>query len=142
AGIYGAGRIARLLNADAGEHARSSQLPALGNATSVIGNGNVAMDIVRLLAARREQLGTSDIHAETHAELTEHLTTINVIGRSPVESAKFDPVMLREILDLPGINHTVTGFDTHQADDTDARVGMVTELVERAADTHARLQVN
>lgn len=141
-GIYGAGRIARLLNADAAEHAHSRQLPALGSTTSIIGNGNVAMDIVRLLAARREQLVTSDIHAETHAELTEHLTTINVIGRSPVESAKFDPVMLREVLGLPGINHTVTGFDTHQADDTDARVGMVTELVERAADPHARLQIN
>lgn len=141
-GVYGAGRIARLLNADPTEHGSDRKMPQLGTAPTVVGNGNVAMDIVRLLASQREQLATSDIHQTAHAELTKTLTTINVVGRSPVDAAKFDTVMLREILDLPGINHTVTGFDVQQADTTDARSNIVAELAERETDPNAWLQIN
>src|SRR5699024_5757463 len=74
----------------------------------------------------------------THAALTEHLDTINVIGRSEVSKAKFDMVMLREIADLPGINHTVTGFDPTSVPE-DARARMVTELAARALEPNPRL---
>lgn len=141
-GVFGAGHIARLLNADAAEHSAAQSLPQLGATTTVVGNGNVAMDMVRLLAARDQDLVESDIHEPTHAELTRQLTTINVIGRSPLAAAKFDAAMLREILDLPGINHSITGVTAAEFDTEDARAGMMAELAERSSDPHARLQIN
>ena len=141
-GIYGAGRIARLLNADATEHAAEPAAPELGSDVTVVGNGNVAMDIIRLLASGHEQLVASDVHEDTHAALTQDLTVLNVVGRSAVADAKFDTVMLREILDLPGINHTVHGFapDAEHADN--ARVALVQELVDQPADPEAQLHIN
>lgn len=141
--IYGAGRIAKLLNADATEHQFDQPLPQLGDSTTIVGNGNVAMDIVRLLASTREQLATSDIHDEVHAALTSQLTTINVIGRSALSDAKFDPVMLREISELRGVQHAVTGFDPQQVTShDDARVALVSQLAAREADSDAWLHIN
>src|SRR5699024_12804394 len=68
-GVYGAGHIAKLLNADATETQPSCPIPQLGQTTTVVGNGNVAMDIVRLLAMTKEQLASSDIDEPTHAGL-------------------------------------------------------------------------
>lgn len=141
-GIYGAGHIARLLNADAVEHEACDALPVLGTTTTVVGNGNVAMDIIRLLGATQQQLQDSDIHTATHQALTTGLTTINVVGRSPVAAAKFDLVMLREIADLPGINHTVIGFDPAQAASDDPRQALVAELAQRDTDPQAWLRIN
>ncbi|GAA4105536.1 cytochrome P450 [Enteractinococcus coprophilus] len=139
--VYGAGQLARLLNADAQQHRTTTQLPTLGTTTTVVGNGNVAMDMIRLLASTAEQLAATDIDEPTHAALTEHLHAINVIGRSDVTAAKFDTVMLREIADLPGITHTVTGFDPEAAPH-DARAKLVAELAARPADPAARMKIN
>jgi len=141
AAVHGAGQLARLLNADADQHDATAQLPVLGSTTTVVGNGNVAMDMIRLLASDANRLAESDIDVPTHAALTEHLDTINVIGRSEVSKAKFDMVMLREIADLPGINHTVTGFDPTSVPE-DARARMVTELAARALEPNPRLTIN
>lgn len=139
--VYGAGHIARLLNADAEQHQATTQLPTLGETTTVVGNGNVAMDMIRLLASTAEQLAASDIDEPTHAALTQDLHTINVIGRSEVTAAKFDTVMLREITDLPGITHTVTGFDAEAVSD-DARAKLVAELAARPVEPAARMKIN
>ena len=140
--VYGAGRIAKLLNADATEHQSSCPIPQLGQTTTVVGNGNVAMDIVRLLAMTKEQLASSDIDEPTHAGLTQRLTTINIIGRSAVAQAKFDTVMLREILDLPGINHTVSGIAPEEYAVDDPRTALIAQLAERPCHDDARLTIN
>lgn len=140
-GVYGAGHIARLLNADADEHRTVTHLPSLGATTTVVGNGNVAMDMIRLLASTEHHLAASDIDQPTHATLTAELTTINVLGRSAVAAAKFDPVMLREIANLEGINHTVTGFDPKTAPD-DARTRLVAELASRQPVAAPRVTIN
>ena len=141
-GIYGAGRIARLLNADATEHASEHAMPDLGSDVTVVGNGNVAMDMIRLLASDHAQLVTSDIDEDTHLTLTRDLNTLNVIGRSAVADAKFDTVMLREILELPGINHSVHGFSRDAQPTDDARAALVQQLVDQPTDRHARLHIN
>src|SRR5690625_3209502 len=139
--VYVEGQLARLLNADADQHHAAWELPSLGTTTTVVGNGNVAMDMIRLLASDAERLAASDIDEPTHAALTKQLRTINVIGRSEVTAAKFDMVMLREIADLPGINHTVTGFDPTRATD-DARAKMVAELAARQPEPNPRMTIN
>ncbi|MGO1183251.1 MAG: cytochrome P450 [Micrococcaceae bacterium] len=112
-GVYGAGTITRLLNSCPTEHGRWNEgsWPVLGETAAVIGHGNVAMDVVRLLASPEEALAESDVHGEAHRALRANLRTLHVVGRSQPEHAKFDPVMLREILDLPGVRHRVRGVD-------------------------------
>jgi len=140
--VYGAGRIAKLLNADATEHHSSRPIPQLGQTTTVVGNGNVAMDIVRLLAMTKEQLASSDIHEPTHSTLTQQLTTINIIGRSAAAQAKFDTVMLREILELPGINHTVSGLTPEDRTADDPRTALIAQLAQRQHHDDAHLTIN
>lgn len=112
-GVYGAGTITRLLNSCPTEHGQWDEgvWPTLGETAAVIGHGNVAMDVVRLLASPEEALAESDVHVETHRTLRANLRTLHVVGRSQPEHAKFDPVMLREILDVPGVRHRVRGVD-------------------------------
>ena len=131
-GVHGAGRITRLLNSAADE---VRPAPSLGATAAVVGMGNVAMDLVRLLASASDQLEGSDVCDETHAALTESLQTLHVVGRSLPEQAKFDPVMLREILDLPGVDHVVHGVDAAElAVAGDARSELVAEMLRRGAD--------
>lgn len=73
--------------------------------------GNVVMDVVRLLAKTAGNLAGSDTHDHAHAVLIRGLTTVHVAGRSMPAWAKFDPMMLREILGLSGLEHTVHGLD-------------------------------
>src|SRR5699024_750656 len=101
------------------------------------------MDSIRLLASGHDRLLASDIHEDTHTALTRELTTLNVAGRSAVAGAKFDTVMLREILDLPGINHTVHGFTVEgQQVREDARVAMVQQLAAQPTSSGAWLHIN
>ena len=57
-GVHGAGRITRLLNSAADE---VRPAPSLGATAAVVGMGNVAMDLVRLLASASDQLEGSDV---------------------------------------------------------------------------------
>jgi cytochrome P450/NADPH-dependent glutamate synthase beta subunit-like oxidoreductase/flavodoxin len=121
AGVVGAGVLTRWLNGDPAEctavaedaHPLSGAEP-LGEAAVVVGMGNVAMDVVRLLAKSAEQLGGSDVHEDAHSALTSGLRRLHVLGRSAPTDAAFDPVMLREIAALPDVEHVVHGVDEQQ----------------------------
>ena len=102
-GVYGAGRITRSLN----RHADEEAAPRLGRRTAVVGMGNVAIDIVRLLARDEEGFHGTDIDDEARATMAAELEEIHILGRSGPGAAKFDPVMVRELADLPGIEHVV-----------------------------------
>ncbi len=158
-GVIGAGSLTRLLNSEP-ETAGDPQWAGLGDGSplgstaAVVGMGNVAMDVVRLLAKTAAELAGSDIHGAAHAALTRDLDTLHVVGRSLPATASFDPVMLREILDLPGLEHTVHGpagveFEAHLAAAGDPRSALFAELLaaaehptEPSADAPARLRVH
>ena len=76
----------------------------MGRRVVVIGNGNVAIDLVRLLAKGASELHGSDILIEPGAGVQ----GITIVGRSPAEVAKFDPVMLKELARLEGCAITVS----------------------------------
>lgn len=83
----------------------------LGRTVAVVGNGNVAMDVVRLLAKRDEHFVGSDIADVRLRHLcTERITHIDIVGRSPAASAKFDFSMLKEIVGLPHVQVAATGL--------------------------------
>lgn len=109
-GVYGAGLITRLLNGEATEHNDNPQTPPLGEAVTIVGMGNVAMDLARLLGSIPAQLEESDVDETTHRGLTQNLKTLHIVGRSQPSTAKFDPSMLREVLNLPHSAHFIHGL--------------------------------
>lgn len=137
-GVHGAGRITRLLNA----HADEGEAPSLGERVVVVGLGNVAMDVVRLLARDAEGLGGTDVDDEAHERLAGALRTIHVVGRSAPSAARFDPAMVRELAGLPGVVHRVHGAALDDIEPgKDARADAVRGLVAEA-DAPARVEVH
>ena len=91
AGVHGSGAVTRAWNGWP-----DAPLPVIGRRVVVLGNGNVALDIVRLLAKGEGELAGSDLALVPG----QGVETIEIIGRSPAEAAKFDPVMLRDLARL------------------------------------------
>ncbi|RJF58837.1 oxidoreductase [Serratia inhibens] len=100
--VMGAAQLLRALNGYPKRDERVDQAPRpLGSRLIVIGNGNVAMDVVRLIAKSEIELDGSDINDEAKREYDiRSVNHIDVIGRSPIDAAKFDLAMLREICHL------------------------------------------
>jgi ferredoxin--NADP+ reductase len=115
-GVAGAGTITRALY----EHPDATPLPPLGRHVVVMGNGNVAIDIVRLLAKSADELEGTDLGEGPTAWLTAgSIETIDVVGRSSASHAKFDPVMIKELHHLAHATIRVEGAGT--ADDTEGQ---------------------
>lgn len=130
-GVIGAGLITRRLNS----HPALEELPnSFGERVTVIGNGNVAMDIVRFLIKRAEDYDASDVNDEhVDAYNAARATRIDVVGRSSVADAKCDALMLRELGKVKGIQFSTTAELVEPADAdraVSARVAAVRELVE------------
>lgn len=97
AGVYGAGAVTRLWN---GHPDAAAFQPALGATVMVVGNGNVAMDVVRLLAKAPAELEGSDLAGP---EVGGGVQQIHLVGRSPADQAKCDPAMVRELGKIAGL---------------------------------------
>ncbi len=105
-GVHGAGAVTRAWN-DYPDLAA----PHVGRRVVVIGNGNVAVDLVRILAKTPAEFDGSDLSIrQTRALEAAGIERIDVVGRSPAAQAKFDPVMIRELGRLAGARITVHGL--------------------------------
>ena len=83
----------------------------LGQQLAVVGMGNVAIDVVRLMSKDPHELDGSDIDDELFEQLRPRRpSSIDVISRSGLPLAKFDLAMLRELLSLPNIDVTAIGL--------------------------------
>ncbi|MCW2878928.1 MAG: FAD-dependent pyridine nucleotide-disulfide oxidoreductase [Sphaerisporangium sp.] len=72
------------------------------NDVAVIGVGNVAVDVVRILAKTADELRSTDVPQEVLDRLAKsQVTGIHMIGRRGPEHAKFTLKELRELGDLP-----------------------------------------
>ncbi|MBN3137519.1 FAD-dependent oxidoreductase [Pectobacterium punjabense] len=115
--VIGAGKLLRALNSYPKKGVNSQDvIRPLGERVVVIGNGNVAMDIVRLIAKSEDELIGSDVDDNLRLELcTSNVKRIDVVGRSPIDAAKFDLAMLREICHLKGatVNWLNKALDIH-----------------------------
>jgi ferredoxin--NADP+ reductase len=130
--IVGAGRILRALNAFP-EEVAPQQDPldgGLGEDLVVIGHGNVAIDVVRLLTKPAHHLSGSDIH--DHAlELLRPTPpkSLRMIGRSSADNAKWDLAMLRELCNPDNLSISVDGLD-------DSTQGPVADLLRETVQAH------
>ncbi len=122
--VHGAGRLTRLLNS----HPDERDVPRLGERVVVVGQGNVAVDVVRLLVRDAEGLDGSDICDDARDALASDVRVVHVVGRSQPSAAKFDPVMVRELAGMPGVRHVVHGLDDMPVDGRDARIDAVAGL--------------
>ncbi|MBL3699192.1 cytochrome P450 [Leucobacter luti] len=124
-GVRGAGAVTRVLT----QHPDEPAQPPLGARVVVLGHGNVAMDVVRLLARDPAEFDGSDVDDPSRDALVGAVRTIHLVGRSGVSAAKFDPVMVRELAGLTGVHHVVHGAAELPEQARDARVDAVRELV-------------
>ncbi|GAS92801.1 FAD-dependent oxidoreductase [Mycolicibacterium brisbanense] len=112
--VIGAGALIRALNGFPARtllrHQAGAHVP-LGRRLAVVGMGNVAVDVVRLLSKNHDGFVGSDIDDEMLRELRpEPPESIDVISRSAVTEAKCDLAMLREVVSLSHVEIVVTGL--------------------------------
>jgi ferredoxin--NADP+ reductase len=86
-------------------------------AATVIGHGNVALDVARILAKTADELRRTDIAAHALEALAEsRIREIHVVGRGRPPQAKFSAKELRDFLDLETCDTTIDGQDVAPGD--------------------------
>jgi ferredoxin--NADP+ reductase len=79
---------------------------------AVIGNGNVALDVARVLAKLPEDLLSTDIPAHVYEGLkASPVTDVHVFGRRGPAQVKFTPLELREACHIEGVDTIVYDED-------------------------------
>jgi ferredoxin--NADP+ reductase len=78
--------------------------PLDAEAVAVLGNGNVALDVARVLARRPEDLARTDVPEHVLAAFKRSpVRDIHVFGRRGPAAVKFSPLELRELGQVPGV---------------------------------------
>ena len=130
--VIGAGTLLRALNGYPTHTIpvdSDGRYTALGQQLAVVGMGNVALDVVRLMSKDPHEFEGSDIDDHLLEQLRpQRPSTIDVISRSGLALAKFDYAMLRELLSLQNIDVTVIGLG-------DNATGPAAELLRTHIDT-------
>jgi len=92
----------------------------------VIGAGNVAMDVARILAIDPTELDPTDVAQHALAKLKDsNIRTVIICGRRGPEHAAFTAPELR---DLPKLENTDVYIDEKQINDASSRIGQVSEI--------------
>jgi ferredoxin--NADP+ reductase len=138
--IYGAYRFVNWLN----QRPDAAQPPPLGAHVVVIGNGNVAMDVVRLLVKTEDHRHDSDLPSAEELAPLEQVKRVTVVGRSAAHASKFDIAMLHELAHLPRLQIKVEGLGAPTAEDQAdparmARLEALRALVRDNADARAEI---
>ncbi|MFF1251813.1 NAD(P)-binding protein [Pseudarthrobacter sp. NPDC058329] len=103
-GVYGSGELTRMIN---GHPDRKSGSIRVGRRSIIVGNGNVAIDLVRLLLTPPAGLAALGVPDDAIAAVSSGpVDHIDVVGRSNVAYAKFDSAMVRELGKLPDVRFT------------------------------------
>lgn len=95
--------------------------PLEAESVAVIGNGNVALDVSRILAKHADDLLPTEIPANVHEGLkASPVTDVHVFGRRGPAQVKFTPLELRELGELRDVDMIVhdEDFDHDEASKT------------------------
>jgi ferredoxin--NADP+ reductase len=141
AGVWGSGHITRWLN---GHPMAGPGALDLGQRVVVIGSGNVAIDVARVLLKRPDDLAGSDLHPLRLAQLVaQGVQHVSIVARGDAATARFDAAMIKEIGPLSGISVSVEwsagaaeGLPKEQA----ARVAALRQVVSGASPSDRHLQ--
>ncbi|KRC60529.1 pyridine nucleotide-disulfide oxidoreductase [Agromyces sp. Root81] len=96
----------------------SREWPLEAEQIAVIGNGNVALDVARVLAKHPKDLLSTDVPANVVAGLeSSPVTDVHVFGRRGPTHVKFTPIELRELGEVPDVDVIVYDDDFERAAD-------------------------
>lgn len=108
AGVYSATEFVGWYNGHPDFQDRSFDL-ASARRVAVVGNGNVAMDVTRVLVRSPDELAPTDITAESLAVLRESaVEEVVLLGRRGPAQAAFSPQEIKEIGSLDGVSLLVS----------------------------------
>jgi ferredoxin--NADP+ reductase len=127
-GVYGSGRLTRMINA---HPSRDSSDVRIGRRTVIVGAGNVAIDLVRLLLTSSSQLVEVGVPGDVIRALTDGpVERVDVVSRSVAGRAKFDVAMIRELAKVPDVRFRsdADAFPVKDAEES-VRAQAVAELV-------------
>ena len=86
--------------------------PLEAESVAVIGNGNVALDVARMLAKHAEDLLPTEVPANVYEGLAASpVTDVHVFGRRGPAQVKFTPLELRELGELRDVDMVVYDED-------------------------------
>lgn len=84
---------------------------------AVLGNGNVALDVARVLAKQPHDMLTTDIPENVYNGLRASAARdIHLFGRRGPSQIKFTPIELRELGEVPGVDIVLDEADFTRAD--------------------------
>lgn len=127
-------------------HPDSADLPVRFDSGRVVivGNGNVAMDVARVLSLPAEVLRSTDIASHSLDALREsQLREVLVLGRRGGADGAFNNPELEELGELPAVDVTCTGFENTGDDGrfgTDRKLATLAGFASRAS-TRARRRI-
>ncbi|MGC5627410.1 FAD-dependent oxidoreductase [Georgenia sp. Z1344] len=88
--------------------------PLTAREIAVLGVGNVALDVARILAKHPEDLLTTEVPANVVAGLeASPVTDVHLFGRRGPAQVKFTPLELRELAKVPDVDLLVDEEDFH-----------------------------
>lgn len=118
AGSYGAADFVRWYD---GHPDAPRDWPLHAASVGVIGNGNVALDVARVLAKHAEDMLPTEIPANVYAGLkASKVTDVHVFGRRGPLQVKFTPLELRELGEVPGVDIVLDEDDFTRDPDMEA----------------------
>jgi ferredoxin--NADP+ reductase len=90
----------------------SPEWPLDASSVAVVGNGNVALDVARMLSKHADDLLPTEIPANVYGGLkASPVTDVHVFGRRGPAQAKFSPLELRELGELRDVDMVVYDED-------------------------------
>ncbi|MDM7890946.1 FAD-dependent oxidoreductase [Curtobacterium caseinilyticum] len=108
--------------------------PLAASSVAVIGNGNVALDVSRILAKHADDLLSTEIPANVYEGLkASPVTDVHVFGRRGPAQVKFTPLELRELGELRDVDMVVydEDFDHDEASLTAIRTNKQVMVMNR-----------
>ena len=112
AGVHSATEFVGWYNAHPDHRHRTFDL-AHAHRVALVGNGNVAMDVARILLAAPELLANTDIADHAVAVLRKsQVREVILLGRRGPAQAAFSPKEIEEIAELPDVDVVVTAADS------------------------------
>jgi len=91
--------------------------PLVDERVAVIGNGNVALDVARILAKLPEDLRSTEVPDNVLAGLeASAVTDVHVFGRRGPADIKFTPIELRELGEVAGVDIILDDADFEGVD--------------------------
>lgn len=108
--------------------------PLTAQSVAVVGNGNVALDITRILAKHADDLLSTEIPANVYEGLkASPVTDVHVFGRRGPAQVKFTPLELRELGELRDVDMVVydEDFDYDEASRTAIESNKQVKVIDR-----------